>query len=179
MSDFQERKISSEVIFKGKVLDLRRDVVELPNRKKATREWINHPGAVVIIPILPSNKIGLIRQYRYAPKNEFIELPAGKLDENEDPMLCAKRELEEEIGYKPNKLTYLTKIFPAIGFANEVMFVFLAEELEKTQSRLDEDEFIELLPTSVENAVSMVWEGKITTVKTIIGILWFDKIRKN
>ena len=94
-------------------------------------------------------------------------------------MLCAKRELEEEIGYKPNKLTYLTKIFPAIGFANEVMFVFLAEELEKTQSRLDEDEFIELLPTSVENAVSMVWEGKITDVKTIIGILWFDKIRKN
>jgi len=76
-------------------------------------------------------------------------------------------------------LTYLTKIFPAIGFANEVMFVFLAEELEKTQSRLDEDEFIELLPTSVENAVSMVWEGKITDVKTIIGILWFDKIRKN
>ena len=66
-----------------------------------------------------------------------------------------------------------------IGFANEVMFVFLAEELEKTQSRLDEDEFIELLPTSVENAVSMVWEGKITDVKTIIGILWFDKIRKN
>ena len=145
MSDLKESKLSSEAIFQGRLLDVRKDEVELPNGKTSTREWINHPGAVCCVPILPDGKIALIRQYRYPVQEEMIELPAGKLDRGEEPEKCAVRELEEEIGYYPSKLTFLTHIHPAIGFANEKMWLYLAEDLEKTDSKLDEDEFLELI----------------------------------
>lgn len=177
MSDLKEYKLSSEIIHQGRFLDVRRDDVRLPNGKTTTREWINHPGAACIVPILPDGQIALIRQYRYPVLQEMIELPAGKLDPGESPEECAKRELEEEIGYKTGKLTYLTHIHPAIGFASEKMWLYLAEELEKTERNTDHDEFVELIPATVANAVSMVWERKITDVKTIIGILWLDKLR--
>ena len=176
MTELVETKLKSEVIFQGRFLDVRRDVVKLPNGKTTSREWINHPGAVVILPILPDGLIGLIRQYRYAAQGEFIELPAGKLDFDEEPIVCADRELQEEIGYKAGKLTFLTKIHPAIGFANEIMSVYLAENLEKTDCNLDADEFLELLPTPLEDAVNLVWNGKITDVKTIIGVLWLNRL---
>ena len=177
MSDLKEYKLSSTIIHQGRFLDIRRDDVRLPNGKTTTREWINHPGAACIVPILPDDQIALIRQYRYPVSQEMIELPAGKLDFGESPEECAKRELEEEIGYKTSKLTYLTHIHPAIGFASEKMWLYLAEELVKSERNTDHDEFVELIPTTVENAVSMVWERKITDVKTIIGILWLDKLR--
>ncbi|MBH08988.1 MAG: ADP-ribose pyrophosphatase [Candidatus Marinimicrobia bacterium] len=178
MSKLKETKVSSKKIFKGHLLDVRQDLVLLPNGEKAVREWINHPGAVVIIPILPDGLIGLIRQYRYAVKSEFIELPAGKLDFEEKASVCAFRELKEEIGYETRKLTFLTNIHPAIGFTNEVMSIFLAENLKQVDRNLDDDEFLELLPTSLEDALEMVWNGKITDVKTIIGILWLSKLIK-
>ncbi|MBT3180152.1 MAG: NUDIX hydrolase [Candidatus Marinimicrobia bacterium] len=178
MSNLKETKLSSEIIFQGRLLDVRKDEVLLPNGKTSTREWINHPGAVCIIPILPNGKIALIRQYRYPVQSEMIELPAGKLDKGEKPEKCAKRELIEEIGYRSNKLTFLSHIHPAIGFANEKMWIFLAEDLEKTESKLDEDEFIELIPTNLENALEMIWSGKITDVKTIIGLLWAKRFLK-
>ena len=108
----------------------------------------------------------------------MIELPAGKLDKNEIPEECAHRELEEEIGYRVRKLTFLTNIHPAIGFANENMWLYLAENLVKTESKLESDEFLELIPTKLEDAVEMVWSGKITDVKTIIGLLWAQRIFK-
>ena len=176
MSDFKELKLSSEAIFQGRLLDVRKDEVELPNGKTSTREWINHPGAVCCIPILPDGKIALIRQYRYPVQEEMIELPAGKLDRGEEPETCAVRELKEEIGYYPEKLTFLTHIHPAIGFANEKMWLYLAEDLEKTDSKLDEDEFLELIPTDLSAAVQMVWDRKISDVKTIIGLLWVHRL---
>ena len=176
MSDLKESKLSSEAIFQGRLLDVRKDEVELPNGKTSTREWINHPGAVCCIPILPDGKIALIRQYRYPVQEEMIELPAGKLDRGEEPEKCAVRELEEEIGYYPGKLTFLTHIHPAIGFANEKMWLYLAEDLEKTDSKLDEDEFLELIPTDLSEAVQMVWDRKISDVKTIIGLLWVQRL---
>ena len=100
MSDLKEYKLSSKIIHQGRFLDVRRDDVRLPNGKTTTREWINHPGAACIVPILPDGQIALIRQYRYPVLQEMIELPAGKLDSGESPEECAKRELEEEIGYK-------------------------------------------------------------------------------
>jgi len=178
MSTLKETKLSSKIIFQGRLLDVRKDEVELPNGKTSTREWINHPGAVCCIPILPDGKIALIRQYRYPVQSEMIELPAGKLDKGEKPEACALRELEEEIGYRTNKLTFLTHIHPAIGFANEKMWLYLAEELEKTDSKLDDDEFLELIPTSLGDAVEMVWSGEITDVKTVIGLLWVDRLYK-
>ena len=125
--------------------------------------------------LLPDGKIALIRQYRYPVQSEVIELPAGKLNKGEKPEACALRELEEEIGYRTNKLTFLTHIHPAIGFANEKMWIYLAEELKKTDSKLDDDEFLELIPTSLNDAVEMVWSHEITDVKTIIGLLWVER----
>ena len=177
MSDLKESTISTTVVYKGDFLDVRQDEVLLPNGETGTREWINHPGAVVIVPILPNGEIALIKQFRYATGSEFIELPAGKLDAGEDPEECALRELEEEIGYRANKIKFLANIHPAIGFTNEIMGVFLAENLEKTEHNRDNDEFLELVPTTLTEALNLVWENKITDVKSIIGLLWLQKIR--
>ena len=172
----EEKTSSSAIVFQGKLLDVRRDKVILPNGDNGIREWINHPGAVCCIPKLPNGKIALIRQYRYSVRKMMIELPAGKLDKNETPEDCAIRELEEEIGYKANKVTFLTNIHPAIGFANEKMWIYYAEDLEKTNQKLDSDEFIEIIPTKLEDALKMVWNGSITDVKTMIGLIWADKV---
>ena len=175
MSKLKETPKSSEKIFSGRLIDLYFDHIELPNGKSSTREWIKHPGAVCIIPILPNGNLCLIRQYRYGPRAEFIEIPAGKLDVGEDPLVCAKRELEEEIGYIAGKLTFLTNIHPAIGFSNEKMWLYLAEDLILSKQNLDQDEFLELYPIPVKKAIDLIYEGKITDVKTVIGILWLDK----
>ena len=175
MSKLKETQKSSEKIFSGKLIDLYFDHVELPNGKSSTREWINHPGAVCIIPILPDGNLCLIRQYRYGPRDEFIEIPAGKLDAGEDPLVCAKRELKEEIGYIAGKFTFLTNIYPAIGFSNEKMWMYLAEDLQLSNQSLDQDEFLELLPLSLEEAIDLINQGNITDVKTIIGVLWLDR----
>ena len=179
MSRLKETKISSEQKFSGRLIDLYLDQVELPNGEMTTREWIDHPGAVCLIPILPDGKICLIRQFRYGPREEFIEIPAGKLDAGEAPLDCAYRELEEETGYRTNKLTFLTNIHPAIGFSNEKMWMYLAEELELSKKKLDEDEFLELLPTPLNQAIEWVFSGKITDVKTIIGIMWMKELKFN
>ncbi len=179
MSDLKEDKISSTQIFSGKLIDLYLDNVRLPNGKQSTREWLNHPGAVCLVPILNNGDILLIRQFRYGPREEFIEIPAGKLDKNEEPLKCGLRELEEETGYKSNKLTFLTNIHPAIGFSNEKMWMYLAEELELSEKKLDDDEFLELLPTPLNVALEWVFSGKITDVKTIIGILWMKELKFN
>ena len=176
MSKLAEKKINSKIVYKGNFLDVRKDDVILPNGKNSTREWINHPGAVVVVPILPNGEIALIRQFRYAMGSEFIELPAGKLDKGEKPYDCAKRELEEEIGFKAKKLNFIAMIHPAIGFTNEHMSVFLASDLIQTQENRDVDEFLELMPTSLNDALELVWSNKITDVKTIIGILWYQRI---
>ena len=179
MSRLKETKISSEQKFSGRLIDLYLDQVELPNGETTTREWIDHPGAVCLIPILPDGKICLNRQFRYGPGEEFIEIPAGKLDAGEAPLDCAYRELEEETGYRTNKLTLLTNIHPAIGFSNEKMWMYLAEELELSKKKLDEDEFLELLPTPLNKALEWVFSGKITDVKTIIGIMWMKELKFN
>ncbi len=176
MADLKEITRSSEIIFQGRLLDVRKDEVELPNGKTSTREWIKHPGAACIIPVMSDGNIALIKQYRYPVQSEMIELPAGKLDPGEKPEKCASRELEEEIGYTAGKLTFICKIHPAIGFASEVMWIYLAENLTKSVKNTDYDEFVELLPTDLNVAVQMVWNGEITDVKTIIGILWAERL---
>ena len=125
---------------------------------------------------MSDGNIALIKQYRYPVQSEMIELPAGKLDPGEDPEKCASRELEEEIGYIAGKLTFICKIHPAIGFASEVMWIYLGENLTKSAKNTDHDEFVELLPTDLNVAVQMVWNGEITDVKTIIGILWAERL---
>ena len=176
MTHLKEKTIKAKTIYEGSFLTLNRDKVLLPDGNISNREWIKHPGAICCVPILPNGKIGLIKQYRYAVKEEMIEIPAGKLDQNETPEKCALRELEEEIGYRANKLTFLTNIHPAVGFTNEKMWLYLAEKLVKTEQSLDFDEFLELIPTKLDDAVQMVWNRQITDVKTVIGILWVQKM---
>jgi ADP-ribose pyrophosphatase len=176
VSKLEEKRLTSRHIFRGKLLDVWLDVVSLPNGRETTREYIKHPGAVVLIPVLPDGKLALIRQYRYPVRREMIELPAGKLDPGESYEQTARRELEEEIGYQVGKLTRLTEIHPCVGYSNEQMWLYLAEELTPTATNTDHDEFIELLPTSLEDALELVWSGRITDVKTIIGILWAQRL---
>tara|TARA_B100000676_G_C17834799_1_gene709769 strand:- start:313 stop:861 length:549 start_codon:yes stop_codon:yes gene_type:complete len=175
LKNLKEHTLKSKIVFQGKFLDVRCDEVALPNGRRSTREWINHPGASVIIPILPDQRIALVRQFRYPLKEEFMELPAGKRNKDENYENCALRELEEETGYAAGKLTFLTEIAPAIGFANEIMKIYLAQDLKKTKKDPDSDEFVELVPTTLSEAVSMVWDRSIIDVKTIIGVLWIDK----
>ncbi len=178
MSKLKETQLSTEQIYKGTLLDVRRDEITLPNGKTSAREYIKHPGAACIIPVLPDGNIALIKQYRYPVQSEMIELPAGKLDPGEKPEACAKRELEEEIGYSAGKLTFICNIHPAIGFASEKMWIYLAEDLVKTVENTDHDEFLVLMPTHLDDAIKMVWDGKITDVKTIIGLLWAERLLK-
>ena len=178
MSKLKETQLSTEQIYKGTLLDVRRDEITLPNGKTSAREYIKHPGAACIIPVLPEGNIALIKQYRYPVQSEMIELPAGKLDPGEKPEVCAKRELEEEIGYSAGKLTFVCNIHPAIGFASEKMWIYLAEDLVKTVENTDHDEFLVLMPTHFDDAIKMVWDGKITDVKTIIGLLWAERLLK-
>ena len=136
MPELKESTVSSKKVYEGSFLDVRKDVVKLPDGNTSTREWINHPGAACIIPIMTDGKLALIKQYRYPVQSIMIELPAGKLDKEESPEACAIRELEEEIGYSAGKLTFVAKIHPAIGFANEQMWIFLAEKLIQSQKIL-------------------------------------------
>ena len=172
----KEKTLHSKCVFKGSLLDVRNDEVIFPSGSKSTREWINHPGAVCCIPVLENGDICLIKQYRYAIRKYVIELPAGKLEIGETPIGCAKRELEEEIGFEAKKIRFLTMFYPAVGFVNEEMHLFLAEDLKKTNTNLDEDEFIELAPKPLNQAVKMIYSSEITDAKTIIGLAWAQKL---
>ena len=178
MTRLKEKKLSSKSVFKGSLLDIYVDEVQVHSGKRKIREYTKHPGAAAVIPILPDGNIGLIRHYRYPTNQIHIEVPAGKIDPGEDIETTAKRELEEEIGYVPKKLTFLTKINPCIGYSDESIWLYLGEELEKVEN-VQTDESIEFFPVSYDKAVELVWSGKITDVKTIISIFWLEKLIRN
>ena len=178
MTRLKEKKLSSKSVFKGSLLDIYVDEVQVHNGKKKVREYTKHPGAAAVIPILPDGKIGLIRHYRYPTNQIHIEVPAGKIDPGEEIEETAKRELQEEIGYIPQKLTFLTKINPCIGYSDESIWLYLGEDLEKVE-QIKTDESIEFYPVSFDQAVELVWTGKITDVKSIISIFWLDKLILN
>ena len=176
MTDLREKKLSSKKVFKGSLLDIYSDEVELYNGNRKIREYTKHPGAAAVIPILPDSKIGLIRQFRYPTNSIHFEVPAGKIDPGEDVEDTARRELQEEIGYHPNKLTYLTKINPCIGYSDEIIWIYLGEDLQQVSQNIMDDESLEFYPIEFKKAVKMVWTGKITDVKTIISIFWLEKL---
>ena len=174
MKKFEEKTIQSKQIFKGKVISLKVDDVLLPNGKESKREIVNHPGAVAVIAITDDGKLILVEQYRKALERSIIEIPAGKLEPGEAPEVTARRELEEETGYGCHKLSYLQSFATSPGFADEVIHLFVAEQLFKIEEKaeLDEDEFVELMQTSVEEAEEMVKDGRIYDAKTAFAVLW-------
>jgi len=165
------RTISREEIFKGKILTLVKDKVLLPNNNEAEREIILHKGAAAIVPVDDEGRIIFVRQYRHPIGEELLEIPAGLLEEGEEPLESAKRELEEETGYKYSKIRFICKMISSAGFCNEIVHIYLATELKKGKQNLDEDEFISLERYTFEEAVEMIFDGRIKDSKTIAGIL--------
>ena len=166
-----ERKISSERIFKGEIVELYVDKVKLPNNKIVTREKVTNPGAVGIVPISKEEKIMLVKQFRYPPGITLLEIPAGKLGKGEDPRDCAVRELKEEIGAEGGRLIHLVDFYTSPGFCDEILYLYLALDFEKKENNPDDDEFLEVLELKFRDASSFIKNGKIKDAKTIIGIL--------
>ncbi|MGG0657770.1 NUDIX domain-containing protein [Rummeliibacillus pycnus] len=174
MEKFEEKTISTKHIFDGRVIKVQVDQVTLPNGKTATRELVKHPGAVGIIPITSEGKIVMVEQFRKPLERSIIEIPAGKLEAGEKPELTAIRELEEETGYGAMELEFIQSFATSPGFANEVIHLFAARNLFKIAqpASLDEDEFVELLEVSVEEAEQLVKDQRIFDAKTILAIMW-------
>lgn len=175
-TELHETKISSETIFKGRLLHVTRDEVRLPNGKTSMREGIKHPGAVVVVPFLDDNTLIMERQFRYYPDRVFYELPAGKTDPGEDFLTTGKRELLEETGYEAQEWLFLSHLYPAIGYADEKMAVYAARDLVLKQIDRDEDEFLEIIEMPLTEAMAMLSRGEITDAKTMVGLFWAEKL---
>jgi ADP-ribose pyrophosphatase len=172
--DFTETFLSGEEVFAGKMLRVRRDLVRLPDGKTATREYLRHPGAVAVVARLDDGRVLLERQYRYALGRDVIELPAGKLEPGEPHLETAKRELLEETGYVAAEWIRLGLIHNAIGYSDEGIEIWLAEGLEERAATPDEGEFLEVLALPLAEALAMARDGRVTDVKTIVGLLWVE-----
>ena len=176
--DLKETCLNSVVVYDGDFLNVRKDSVTLPDGSISPREYITHPGAVAIIALLDNGNLVMERQFRYAPRQEFVELPAGKIDPGEDILGTAKRELLEETGYVAREWTHLTTAWPCIGYADERMEYFLARGLTHQGRQLDEGEFLEVFELSLPMAIEWVRQGKINDSKTIVGLFWLEKTLK-
>jgi ADP-ribose pyrophosphatase len=174
-SHLRETRIDGELAYDGHFLKVTRDRIKLPDGSETRREFIRHPGAVVILPLLPDGRVLLERQFRYPNDRVFIEFPAGKIDPGEDPLATAKRELEEETGYTAKEWNFVCTIHNAIAYSDEHLDIFLARDLTQGEAKLDEGEFLELFTATVPELLEMVRKGEITDVKTIIGTFWLEK----
>ena len=167
----QEEVIRSERIFQGRVVNLRVDTVRLPNGRVSQREIVEHRGAVAIVPMLDSDTVLMIRQFRLAVNEVLLEVPAGTLEPGEPAEVCAARELEEETGYRAGCLRKLFSQYLAPGYSQEILHVFLAQELQKTVQKMDDDENVEVVPMPLHRAVDLVLKGEIRDAKTIAALL--------
>ena len=174
--DLKETRIDGEVAFDGRFLKVTRDRITLPDGAETFREFIRHPGAVVILPLFDDNSVLLERQFRYPLDKVFIEFPAGKIDQGEDHLACAKRELQEETGYTASNWDFLCTIHNAIAYSDEHLELYLARGLTAGPARLDDGEFLETFRATVPELLEMVSSGQITDVKTVIGTFWLEKI---
>ena len=176
--DLTETQVDTALVYEGSFIQVHKDLARLPDGSISTREYIKHPGAVAIIALLDNGNLVMERQFRYAPQQEFIELPAGKIDHGEDTLLTAKRELLEETGYVAREWTHISTAWPCIGFSDERMEYFLARGLTHIGSQPDEGEFLEVFELSPQEAIEWVRVGKITDSKTIVGLFWMEKMLK-
>lgn len=161
---------SSEVVYKGRVFNLEKDVITLPDGRDAVRETIRHGGAAAMIPIDDDGKIIYVRQYRHSARQEVLEIPAGTIENGEDPYDCAVREIQEETSYKAGKMTFLLKMFSAIGFCSEQIYIYVAENLEKGEFNFDDDEFITVERYSLDESIALIHKGEICDSKTIAAV---------
>lgn len=175
LADLTEHCLSSQTIASGVMLTVKCDQVILPNGNTSQREYVIHPGAVVVVPILPNGNVVLEKQFRYPLHQVFIELPAGKIDTGEDTLVTGQRELLEETGYTASQWLKLGYQHPCIGYSNEVIHMYLALGLSTGEHRRDEDEHLEVFEASFTDCLSMIQNGQITDGKTIIALLMAEK----
>ncbi|MDB5815863.1 MAG: hydrolase [Rhodocyclales bacterium] len=171
-----EQGVASEQLVDGKLLKVWRDEVRLPDGSLAMREYVKHPGACIVIAELRPGVLVFERQYRYPVGQVFIELPAGKLDAGEEPLVCAQRELLEETGYVARDWQYVGALHPCVAYSSERIELFLARGLSYEGQRLDEGEFLEVFEMSIDDAEAAVLDGRITDTKTIAGLFWARRL---
>ena len=166
--------VHSETVFNGKIVDVVHDTITLPDGRIALREVVRRPyDAAAVLPVDNDGNIIFIRQYRHPVGEMVLEIPAGMLDDGEDYITCAARELEEEIGYKSENIRFLSRICPTVGFCDEIIHIYLATDLVKSEQHLDPDEFIELEIYSPDEALRMIEDGTIYDAKTVTAVLMY------
>ncbi|RIX45107.1 MAG: NUDIX hydrolase [Rhodocyclales bacterium GT-UBC] len=171
-----ESEIASETVFKGVLLEVRKDSVLLPNGKESAREYIVHPGAVVVLAFLDNGNLLFERQFRYPLRRVFLELPAGKIDPGEPILDTARRELLEETGYVAASWEHLGVMHPCIGYSDERIEIFAARELHLAgEKQLDHNEFLDVIEISPEEAKAAVFRGEISDAKTITALYWLER----
>lgn len=168
-----EKTISTKTIFEGAIISLQIDTVELPNGGEATREIVKHPGAVAVVAIL-NDRLLLVDQYRQAMGRAELEIPAGKLEKGEDPLEAARRELQEETGYTCNKIKLLHSFYTSPGFANEIIHLYVAEELTAGEMSPDDDEFLEIIEATYTEVEQYIAEGRICDAKTLMAFYYWQ-----
>ncbi|MDR2358119.1 MAG: NUDIX hydrolase [Oscillospiraceae bacterium] len=168
--NYTERRVSSEVVFRGEVFSARRDEAALHTGKRVTREVVEHSGGVVIAPFTNDGRVLMVRQYRYAIGEEMLELPAGRLEPGEGHRKAARRELSEETGCSAKHLLYLGVIYPSPGFCEEALHLYVAFGLKRGEAHPDEDEFLAVRAVKVEKVLDLIRSNSITDAKTIAGI---------
>ena len=175
-SHLTEHTLESAAVFDGTLLHVRRDRVRLPDGNEGIREHVLHPGAVMAIPVLDDGCLVMERQFRYPLRSVFLELPAGKIDADEDPLATAKRELLEETGYVAREWRHLGCIHPVISYSNERIEIFLARGLALQERKLDHGEFLDIVEIPLARAIEMVRSGEISDAKTISGLFWAERV---
>ena len=166
-----EEPLSREVLYEGRILDLYRDQVRLENGRTAVREVVHHPGGVTVLALTEREEVFVVRQFRYPFAQVLTELPAGKLEAGEDPLAAAQRELEEEVGVRAAHWEDLGKLYPTVAYDDEVIHMYLATGLSRTQRHLDEDEFLVAEPVPVQELAGQVLRGEIRDAKTQAAVL--------
>lgn len=176
-----EKKINSEKVFSGTLLHVFKDTVSLPDGSRSVREWIDHPGASAVLPVFENGDVQLLKQFRYPLKKTFLEVPAGKIDSGEDPLVTARRELLEETGIRGRHWQALGTFHPGIGYSNEVIYLYVTWGLDITENSVDKDEFVNPVRMSFQNALEGVFNGEISDGKTITNIMraakWWKEMR--
>ena len=173
--DLTEHPLSSEIIAAGGMLTVKRDQVRLPNGNISQREYVEHPGAVVVVPLLANGNVILEKQFRYPLHQVFIELPAGKIDAGEALLATGQRELLEETGYRAGEWVKLGHQHPCIGYSNEVIHIYLARGLSAGAHRRDDDEHLEVFEAPFADCLNMIQRGEITDGKTIVALFLAEK----